>query len=155
MTNIFHSTGEPPQAAASKVAAARRDQWCVFWVAVAILAASFVLQCGADGRVRLPLVETELPQVCWSRRYLGIECPTCGLTRSFVSLAHRDVAASVHYQPLGLVLFAVVAAQIPYRLVQLRRLSEGRLLWRHPLLKIGVWLLAAGLLGQWLWRIFD
>jgi len=146
----------PPPAAVGRelrLAAVRRNEWTFFWLAATALAASLVLECGEDGRLRLPLVGAELPAVCWWRRCLGIDCPGCGLSRCFVSLAHGDVSAAVRYHPFGVVLFAVVAVQLPYRAMRLRRLAEGRDPWTHPLVSSLVWLLAAGVVGQWLLRI--
>jgi hypothetical protein len=122
----------------------------LFWLAASVLAASFLLEFGDDGRLRLPLVGVELPEVCWWRRCTGVDCPGCGLTRSFVSLAHGDLSAAMHYHPLGVVLFVLVAAQLPYRLMQLARLARGHPPWTHPLLAAVLWLVTAGLLAEWL-----
>jgi hypothetical protein len=139
--------------AAGLASARRRNEWSTFWFAVAILAASFLLECGSDGRIRIPWVEVALPGVCWSKRCLGLDCPGCGMTRCFVSLAHGDVAAAAKYHPFGIVLFVLVAVQIPYRLLKLRRLAQGRDPWDHPLLDAVLWVVAAGLLGQWILRL--
>ena len=37
---------------------------------------------------------------CWFRRLTGLPCPTCGATRSALSLAHGDLAAALRYNPL-------------------------------------------------------
>ena len=47
--------------------------------------------------------------LCWFRSALGIDCPFCGMTRSFVALAHGDLAASVRFHPAGPLLFAAMA----------------------------------------------
>ncbi|MCY2968525.1 MAG: DUF2752 domain-containing protein [Planctomycetota bacterium] len=56
------------------------------------------------------------PESCFSRSWFGIPCPGCGLTRSFVSLAHFDWAAAWRFHRLGWLLALVTVAQIPYRL---------------------------------------
>lgn len=40
---------------------------------------------------------------CSVRHFLGVDCPGCGLTRSFVRLTHWQVRESIDAHPLGLV----------------------------------------------------
>lgn len=61
-----------------------------------------------------------LPPTCLLRRLTGHPCPGCGLTRSFVSTAHGNLAAAFGYHPLGPIFFLLAAAQLPYRLWLLR-----------------------------------
>jgi hypothetical protein len=82
--------------------------------------------------------------VCPYRHLTGIECPGCGLTRSFVQLAHGNVGMAVRLNPLGPVLFALLVAHaIDLGLaVLLRRRLEVRL---DPALAWRLWgALAAG-----------
>jgi hypothetical protein len=46
------------------------------------------------------------PVICPFRRLTALPCPACGLTRSWVDLAHGDVAGSVQQNPFGPVLVA-------------------------------------------------
>jgi hypothetical protein len=50
---------------------------------------------------------------CPSKAWLHMECPGCGLQRSFISLLEGDLAASLQYHPatipmLGLILFTAL-----------------------------------------------
>src|SRR5262249_37084351 len=74
--------------------------------------------------------EATLPPLCVSRAYLGIKCPGCGLTRSFVYLAHGEFMASLRAHRVGWLLFALIAAQVPYRLWAMRWPPKGRALAR-------------------------
>ncbi len=52
-----------------------------------------------------------LPQVlnlpfCAVRSFLNIDCPGCGLTRSFAYLSHGQVRTSIDFHPLGIVIAA-------------------------------------------------
>jgi hypothetical protein len=92
-----------------------------------------------------------LPPSCGSRAVLGVDCPGCGLTRSFVHLAHGDPAASVRSHRLGWLLALLAAVQIPYRLA---------VLWAGhcpPLVAaVGTWtgrVLLALLLLNWLLKL--
>lgn len=62
-------------------------------VAVACLAAAVVWPVGRvdDG-----------PVLCPVRRFTGVPCPGCGLTRTFVHALHGDVAAAFRAHAFGL-----------------------------------------------------
>lgn len=45
---------------------------------------------------------------CWSQALLHVDCPMCGMTRSFVALAEGDVQAAVGYHPAGPLLFVAM-----------------------------------------------
>lgn len=137
----------------SLLTAIRRNEWTMLLLSVVVLSASLAFECSPDGHVRLPATTVELPGVCVWKRTTGMDCPGCGLTRSFVSMAHGDLTAAVHYHPFGVVLFLLVATQIPYRAMRIRRLARGRQPRTHPLLAGGLWFVAAGLFGQWLLKI--
>jgi hypothetical protein len=101
----------------------REWHWAMLGLSTAIVAASLVLWVDGDGRVApLGLPGLSLPQTCASRSILGVDCPGCGLTRSFVALAHGDIAASFHFHQVGWVIALFVIAQIPYRIYRLREL---------------------------------
>ena len=76
------------------------------------------------------------------------------MTRCFISLAHGDLRAAWRYNPAGPLLFAMLAFQIPFRLVQLFRIRRGL-----PELRMGWWpqalfaLLGVLMVGQWLLRL--
>lgn len=40
------------------------------------------------------------PVGCQWHRFLGLHCPTCGLTRAMASLARFDLASAIRYNPL-------------------------------------------------------
>lgn len=62
-----------------------------------------------------------LPPTCVSQSLLGIDCPACGLTRSLVFLVEGRFFDSLARHRLGWLVFAVIVAQIPYRLWCLSR----------------------------------
>ena len=57
----------------------------------------------------------DVPVLCTFRRLTGLPCPGCGLTRSFVLLAHGEVYDAFRLNFLGPPLFVLVAAQVPVR----------------------------------------
>ena len=73
----------------------------ITWGALStVLALSVLLPMpGRDGRI------AHLPTVCPFYTLTGLPCPGCGLTRAFVCLGHGQVVQSLHWHPLGLVLY--------------------------------------------------
>lgn len=46
-----------------------------------------------------------LPSICPFHNLSGLPCPGCGLTRSFVCLAHGQISMAFEFHPLGPLLF--------------------------------------------------
>jgi hypothetical protein len=61
-----------------------------------------------------------LPPLCTVRQWFGINCPGCGMTRSFVYLAQGDLVASWRMHRLGVLFAFLIVLQIPYRLLAIR-----------------------------------
>lgn len=114
-----------------------------------IVLLAFALEVRPDGLVAIRgLPGRPLPQVCAARAGLGLNCPACGLTRSLIRLARGDFAASWREHRLGGLLGGVIAFQVPYRGMALRR--RGRL-WLSPRREWSLaGVLVALLLGNWI-----
>jgi hypothetical protein len=96
----------------------------VLAICAAVLAGAAALTPGEEA---VSWLGWDVPVVCGFRRLTGHPCPGCGLTRSLVFLAHGEVASSFQAHPLGPLVFAFVAAQLPLqgrRLLALRRLAS-------------------------------
>ena len=125
----------------------------VLAICTGIIGLAFLLTVRQQTQVLVPILGTPLPELCMMKRMSGWGCPGCGMTRCFISLAHGDVRAALHYNPAGLLLFAVMAFQIPYRLTQLVRLRLGL-----SELRMGFWpqvlfaILGVVMVGQWALR---
>ena len=82
----------------------RRDRDMLF-MSTFVLVTSFLLTIRPDGRVILRgLPAFPVPDICFTRAILHIDCPACGLTRSFISLAQGNIIQSLHYNRCGIVL---------------------------------------------------
>jgi hypothetical protein len=119
----------------------------------AVISLALVLSVRAQTQVVLPVLGSPLPELCMMRRYTGVGCPGCGMTRCFISLAHGDLRSAWSYNPAGLLLFVIMAFQIPFRAVQLWRIRRGL-----PELRFGWWAqwwlgtVAVAMLAQWIVR---
>jgi hypothetical protein len=121
----------------------------VLAIACAVWVLAFALEELPDGRISFRgLRQIPLPQICASRAWFGLRCPGCGLTRAIIHVAEGDWGASWQDHRLGGLMAVVVAFQIPYRVLALRRPDR-------PLIGPGwqAWLgyaLIALLVGNWL-----
>lgn len=103
-------------AADSHVASAARQRH-LFFATLAIVVVGLACALNVhDDRVALAgFADYPLPHLCMSRSMFGVTCPGCGLTRSFVYLAHGDWQAAWRAHRLGWLMAAIVLFQIPYR----------------------------------------
>ncbi len=151
--------GQDPVALACPTAAAasRRQRWrqarghaTLVLVAVAVTAASLALK--APDQDHVTFAGLQLPPTCVWRSTLGFPCAGCGLTRSFVALAHGEWSRAFAFHPLGPVLFALLWAQVPYRALHAWQAYHGRPLWRPAYLRWIPLAFAMALLAVWVWR---
>ncbi len=85
-----------------------------------------------------------LPTMCWLRASTGHECPTCGMSRSFVALFHGDLSHAFRFHPVGPVL-AVGTVLVLFSVIWLA-LTRREPLWGRPLFARALTLSAGGAL---------
>lgn len=115
------NAGEPARPARPSARTVDREVLAVALV-VLLLAAALQVTPAKDGVI---LLGWRLPEVCGSKRLLGVDCPGCGLTRSFVVGVRGDLAEATRLHPLGAVLLLFTAAQVPYRAARLLGHARG------------------------------
>jgi len=71
-----------------------------------------------------------LPTLCWIRATTGHECPTCGLSRSFVAFFHGAPGDAFRFHPMGPVL--AVATVMALVAVFGLAISGRAPLWTRP-----------------------
>ena len=128
-------------------------QWLVLAGSLTILALAFLLRVEGEREVVVPMLNQSLPPICTFQRLFQMDCPGCGMTRSFISLAKGDMICAWHHNPTAFLLFPIVVAQIPYRIVQLWRFSCGLPFWDSSHLVWICWLLLPILVGQWMFKV--
>lgn len=117
--------------------AGRHLPFLALGIAVPVLA--LLMDVTGEGRricFRL-LPQVALPEVCLTRRTVGIDCPGCGLTRSVIHLVHGRFAASLTTHRLGGLVFSLIVLQVPYRLCRLA--GYGRSVTPRPRLVPVFW----------------
>ena len=107
----MNSTSSAPRVAQPVKSTKNLPSLLVFSVCCStILFALLLTPAPADAP--LTLAGFPLPPTCASVRDFGIECPGCGLTRSWVSAVHGNLAQSFHHHRLGwlVLLYATLQA---------------------------------------------
>ena len=97
------------------------------WLCLAgsVVLLSMVMQIRNSQEVNVPFTQIPLPELCSFRRMTGMDCAGCGMTRCFISLGHGDLPAAWKYNPAGILLYAIVLFQVPFRGWQLWRIRRG------------------------------
>jgi hypothetical protein len=87
----------------------------ITWLAVflVLLLVPFLIDFDPAQGSSLSLFGRSLPSACPSQRYLDFECPGCGLTRSFVAIAHGEWEFSFAYHRVGILLYIFFALRVP------------------------------------------
>jgi hypothetical protein len=105
------------------------------------LVAGVGLSCLVAAAVANPDTVGSGPVICPFRLATGLPCPGCGLTRSWVYLAHGRWGEAMSANPFGLVLMVAVAALVAavLRSAVLRRPSPSMaaILASRPFLAVG------------------
>lgn len=95
-----------------------------------------------------------LPELCQSKRLLRIDCPGCGLTRSFIYMAHGDVPAAFKMHPVGALLFVGTILAVPFLAINAVWIYRGnRSLIGELGISVLVMLCTVGLIIQWIIRL--
>ena len=131
-----------------------RFHWLMLLLAIGVLSLSAMLHVRDGRQVLLPIWNVPLPSLCTFKRVSGFDCPGCGLTRSFISLAGGDLASAWRYNAAGIFLFLLLVFQIPYRLLQLWRAWSGRCEFQlHSAGLAWLLLLSFALVAQWFFKL--
>lgn len=94
---------------------------------------------------------------CMFLRFTGYPCPSCGLTRGFIAMAHGQFLSALQMCPLAALLYVATACVFAFNMAALLcgvRLIPGRLLeWRTRTGVIGVCIFGLLILLNWLYRL--
>ncbi len=119
-----------------------------------IIMAALALHVRGQHEVVVPVINRPLPGVCTFHRLTGYDCPGCGLTRSVISAAHGHWYKALVFNAAGLLFFALILFQLPYRSLQIVRIYRQQEAYYFARLDQWVVLaLAIVLLLQWLVKL--
>jgi hypothetical protein len=94
-----------------------RSHWILLIGSLAVVVLGFSVDVNAEGAIFLRgLPNSPFPVICPLRRFFGIACPTCGMTRSVVYLLQGQPSAAFAVHRLGWLVLCAVLIQIPYRI---------------------------------------
>lgn len=124
--------------------------WWLLIICTLIVVLSFTMTIREGTQVLIPGTGQPLPGLCAFRNWFNWDCPGCGMTRAFISMAHGEFTRAWSYNPTSLFFFPLVLIQIPFRSWLLWLARRGR-----PQPDLGRWglvplfLLMTIMLGQW------
>ena len=125
------------------------EHWVWLVLCSAVIVAACLLEVRGTDQVGCSLGPGfVLPQLCAFRGFLGVNCPGCGMTRSFIYLAHGNWQASWEMHRLGFLFALAVVAQVPYRIYRLCR--PGRIRFPHRLMNVLGYGLGGAMLINWM-----
>jgi len=118
--------GVQPNAAQSFPTRPPDRKFHLVWLCLAgsVVLLSMAMQIRNSQEVNVPFTQIPLPELCSFRRFTGMDCAGCGMTRCFISLGHGDLPGAWKYNPAGILLYAIVLFQIPFRGWQLWRIQH-------------------------------
>jgi hypothetical protein len=87
---------------------------------------------------------------CMFRHITGYPCMSCGMTRTFLLMAHGDISGAWHMSPLGVPLFLALVAAVGWGAACL--VTGKRLLLRLPWRWVGAGF-ALLVLVNWIYRL--
>jgi hypothetical protein len=125
----------------------------MLWIAGIVVVLSVIFDVSPD-RERIfvrGFPNIEMPGTCPSREIFHMDCPGCGLTRSFVFLAHGNLRASWQMHRLGWLMALAILGQVPYRILCLRR---GRAVLGKVFPAVFSYFLIGMLVGNWALGLF-
>jgi hypothetical protein len=126
--------------------------WLVLSLTCITLAA--LMSVGEERRVYLPGLSQPLPETCWMLTNLKTECPGCGLTRTFIHMAHGRVLSALALNPVGILAFLFTCIQIPMATAQVVFRRRDR--WVEYWGAVNDWTVAGlliALLVQWVIKL--
>ncbi len=130
----------------------RREHFGLIWLCGLPILTSFLLRV-ENGRAIFPIIDQGFSSLCLFQNLLGIDCPFCGLSRSFIEIAHFNFSQAINYNGAGVAFFLFLIFQIFYRAYLMLR--PYRRTPSQKLTMIPLYLLLAAVFGQWALKLLS
>lgn len=89
----------------------------VLIIVISWLITARILTLNENQEVILPFLKNyPFPTICYFKNIFGIDCPSCGLTRSVIYWVHGDYVEAWKLHRLSIFILIILLIQIPYRL---------------------------------------
>lgn len=127
--------------------------WLFLTIAAVVLLLSFLMRSEGEQSVFLPGLQSAMPEMCGAKVLLGISCPGCGLTRSFIAISSGQLRHAWNLNPASFLLYLFVAVQIPWQIFQLSRVHANRPIIDTMWVFAPLVICSTGLTIQWLVKL--
>ncbi len=91
----------------------------VLYLCIAVLIGALILSLlqdkGDSSSSRMVILGSNIPYFCYFKAATGLDCPGCGLVRSFTAMAGLEAKQSHVFNRIGPILFIFILLQIPWR----------------------------------------
>lgn len=97
----------------------------------------------------------QIPNSCFILTVTGYPCPTCGMTRSFISIGHGDFERALKYNFGGIFAYVLCLMEIAYLFLKIA--SKGTSRWLRLMRKLVVLqfiITSVVVLVSWIYRNF-
>ncbi|MBF0547555.1 MAG: DUF2752 domain-containing protein [Candidatus Riflebacteria bacterium] len=119
-------------------------------LSILVIFLSFVLTLNPQNGGEVSFFSFKLPGVCTSQYFFSVPCPGCGLTRSFVAMAHGQFKLAFEYNRIGPLLFGLVLLQLPYRIARLNNRLNSQFRKSEFLLSFPGYFILMAMIINWL-----
>ncbi len=154
-----------PSTDVSNPKAAKPTQTAAIWLwllaSIAVLFLSFMFEVTGERCVVVRGWGAQLPESCAMYSRFGLNCPGCGLTRSFVYMSAGEVGNALKVNPVGILGYLFLLMQIPIAAALLLPPEKRRpwisLHWERTIVWANQWVivwLMIALCVQWIVRLF-
>lgn len=94
----------------------KKIHFYVFLLCSIIIIISYILSIKNNMICLPPFNNLLFPTTCVFKMITGLNCPFCGLTRSFVALSHLQFLTAWELNRAGVFIYLLVLWQLPYRI---------------------------------------
>ena len=123
-------------------------------LSVLVVLASVVMKVKGTETVTLPWSSLPLGPSCYSRIVFGVDCPGCGLTRSFISMGHFDILAAFRFNAAGPLAYLFTCSHVFWQSYQIYRMRCGKSPYFSNWLMLWPVAVLCSLLLQWFFKFW-
>lgn len=144
--------GQAPARQNSPLRARLRAAMYIGAIFLAVIGLTWLLHLDSEGGVQL--LNLKLPDLCLFHALTGLDCPGCGITRSFIALLHLDFARAFSFNWAGPLVFLLLACHLSARLLGIINPTKADCLLRSKALEGYLKFVVIALLFAWAVKIF-